>query len=633
MEFKFRAVDDRPISYVSPSSGSGQPSTVGPAVFPSVDFPSNEDPMRNPNELQDLILRERIREEIIAVEIAKRRVLEAEVRRELAYLEREMAMLRGAPERSSLEDQWAAMRFEPRLPLVHAFAQRSPLPTRSGACGVSPGHSDTFARDSTSASLDKFIVLAKPNLNLSGAKRKAVEPPIVNAGPVHSFGLKKPREEWSCALCQFSAISERELNEHLEGEKHKTSEKELQAQRKCKNSNSPLAKKTGKLSKPMETHGTACLVLDANVKKELLKHNETLNDSDKERENTNVVEFKFGERLVQKTESTGNMDKINGAEIVQTLEKTAEFKNKNKFKFWCDLCQVGAYHVVVMDDHKKGKRHRGLLRLSGSNGKKENANEELLFQKYENTGKLNEINGAEMVQGVGKTTELENKESSDHQFWCESCQLGFNHVNPAIAIEEHNKGKKHRENLLQLKVTWNGSEGKKENAKDQFKSEELLAKKSTEINEAEIKQGVEKTTGPKNMKSSYFKFWCDKCQLGTNLEKRMDEHLNGKRHRRSKGTVWRKENAKDGGSKSEELLMPKFGNAGKCNEKNVVKIVVQGADKKEHENKNLKFWCELCQVGADSEIVMEDHKKGKRHFLKVEELKEKNCASRNQPPI
>ena len=117
--------------------------------------------MRNPNEVQDLILRERIREEIIAVEIAKRRVLEAEVRRELAYLEREMAMRRGAPEGPSLEDQWAAMRFEPRLPLAYAFDERSPLPTRSGACDVSPLHSDTIARESKPASNDKFIVLVR----------------------------------------------------------------------------------------------------------------------------------------------------------------------------------------------------------------------------------------------------------------------------------------------------------------------------------------------------------------------------------------------------------------------------------------------------------------------------------------
>lgn len=425
-----------------------------------------------------------------------------------------------------------------------------------------------------------------------------MEPPIVSAGPVHSFGLKKPREEWSCALCQFSATSERELNEHLEGEKHKTSEKELRAQRKHKNSSTSLAKKTGKLSKPVETNGIACSVLDANMKEESLKDNETRNDSDKKRENSNAVEFKFGE---QKSESTGNMDKINGAEMVQSVEKTAELKNKNNFKFWCELCQVGAYHAIVMEDHKKGKRHREFLRLTGSERKKENA------EGIESNSELNEINGAEMVQGVEKKL---------------------------------NKGNKHRENLLQLKEAWNGSEGKKENSKDQFKSEELLmqkfqnAKMSTEINGAEIVQGIEKTTGIKKMKNSYFNFWCDKCQFGANLEKVMDEHLKGKRHRTSKGVVWRRENAVGVGSKSEELLMPKFGNAVKFNEKNVAEILVQGVDETEHKNENnVKFWCELCQVGAHCKIVMEDHKKGRRHLLRVEELVQKNCASRNQLPI
>lgn len=117
--------------------------------------------MRNPNELQDLRLRERIREEIIAIEIAKRRALEAEVRRELAYLEREMAMLRGAPGGPSLEDQWAAMRFDTRLPLAHPLDERLPFSFRSGACEVlpPPRHSDTFGRESKPALSDNLIVL------------------------------------------------------------------------------------------------------------------------------------------------------------------------------------------------------------------------------------------------------------------------------------------------------------------------------------------------------------------------------------------------------------------------------------------------------------------------------------------
>ncbi|KAJ6362125.1 hypothetical protein OIU78_002515 [Salix suchowensis] len=77
----------------------------------------------------------------------------------------------------------------------------------------------------------------KPDPNLCGAKRKAVTP-STGVGELPFAGIKKkPKEEWSCALCQVSATSERGLSEHLQGRRHKAKEAELRAQKMPKNPN------------------------------------------------------------------------------------------------------------------------------------------------------------------------------------------------------------------------------------------------------------------------------------------------------------------------------------------------------------------------------------------------------------
>lgn len=43
---------------------------------------------------------------------------------------------------------------------------------------------------------------------------------------------KKAKVEWSCAVCEFSAFSERQLNEHLRGRKHKNEESKMRRAQK-----------------------------------------------------------------------------------------------------------------------------------------------------------------------------------------------------------------------------------------------------------------------------------------------------------------------------------------------------------------------------------------------------------------
>ncbi|GFY85730.1 hypothetical protein Acr_04g0004680 [Actinidia rufa] len=98
MEFKFRAIDGQSPQYIPPSSSmsyfTGQAIRAG---YSGLNFGRTGEFFRNPIDVREGIQRElekeRIREEIIAAEIARKSMLEAEVRREM-MLETEMALRR-----------------------------------------------------------------------------------------------------------------------------------------------------------------------------------------------------------------------------------------------------------------------------------------------------------------------------------------------------------------------------------------------------------------------------------------------------------------------------------------------------------------------------------------------------------
>jgi hypothetical protein len=189
-----------------------------------------------------------------------------------------------------------------------------------------------------------ILLQAKPHPNLSGAKRKAETSSAGVTSELPPFGLKKrPKEEWSCALCQVSSSSERVLNEHLQGRRHKAKEAGLRAQRMGKSASStPLPKKTTKPSKLIITTAFATSGPEAKVVKKSLQQNEIGGGSDKNK-------------------SAKDYEKTNGTTTEQGADKTAELNKEKVFKFWCEMCQIGAYSQVVMENHQKGKKHKAQL--------------------------------------------------------------------------------------------------------------------------------------------------------------------------------------------------------------------------------------------------------------------------------
>ncbi|KAJ6382214.1 hypothetical protein OIU77_030796 [Salix suchowensis] len=296
----------------------------------------------------------------------------------------------------------------------------------------------------------------KPDPNLCGAKRKAVTP-STGVGELPFAGIKKkPKEEWSCALCQVSATSERGLSEHLQGRRHKAKEAELRAQKMPKNPNkaSIPIKKTAKAAKLAIL--TTGLEMEAEVEDESLQHNKSDNISNKKFENKEEGGDKNDAQLVQKNHQLESLNK-SMAESVQRKERTPEIKMKKKFKFWCEMCQIGAYSEMVMEGHNKGKKHLAWLQKCSRNSEAVQADKkakdlelgaegekdsEVVVEETEdsdNSG-LESLNKsmAESVQRKERTPESKMKKK--FKFWCEMCQIG---AYSEMVMEGHNKGKKH----------------------------------------------------------------------------------------------------------------------------------------------------------------------------------------------
>ncbi|XWS17794.1 hypothetical protein CRYUN_Cryun33cG0098300 [Craigia yunnanensis] len=380
MEFRFRAVDHRPPNHFSYFSSSFN-SLSGQGFRPNPNF-------NQPDPILWELEKAQIREEIIASEIARRRALEAEVRREL-MAEWEMAARHRARATGLSLDHRLTMRFDHRLPFMHHFNNDHhrwwpgerfnffPPPPPMLPPRV-PEVLDTEVKDSSEGSKNKLIILAKPDPNrIIGAKRKT--PPPAGAGelPLPLINLKKkPNEEWSCAICQVSVTSEKGLTEHIQGRKHKVNEARLKAQRMEKNSNTnttTLRKKPRQHGKVAEITVTTGLGSETETEEKLPQLSKNVVGSDQKLDDREKLKNKKDEQLIKREKVKGFRKKLDsllkkqGPTAVDKVERTPEL-GKKKYGFWCQICLVGAHSEVVMETHIKGRRHIArLLELDKNN--------------------------------------------------------------------------------------------------------------------------------------------------------------------------------------------------------------------------------------------------------------------------
>ncbi|KAL6221419.1 hypothetical protein ACLB2K_009170 [Fragaria x ananassa] len=218
---------------------------------------------------------------------------------------------------------------------------------------------------------EKLILLAKPNPDLSGLKRKKL--PSEGANEIYQYTMKKrkkiPKEEWSCALCQVTVTDEKTFEGHLNGKRHKASEKRLGAEILGKSSsNAPISKSNAKLSEPKGLETTAAASSQLGAKEEgLLDHNEAGDGSDKK--DTGISKEKTSEekkvelRLPVQKDQCGE-DSRNNVEVktVHMMQRKEEPTKTKRFEVLCEICKVGSNNPKVMEKHRSGKKHMDKLK-------------------------------------------------------------------------------------------------------------------------------------------------------------------------------------------------------------------------------------------------------------------------------
>ncbi|XP_074273643.1 uncharacterized protein LOC141597171 isoform X3 [Silene latifolia] len=342
---------------------------------PEFEFP------RNPIDVRGSLLRElekeRIRARLIAEEITQRRILEEEVRREMMF-ERELTH-RFVP----------TMRVGPhRVPLMTNFERRGGFETvpfqRDPVLAAGSGNGAALheikevkgvVASPSEGSKDKVIILAKPSANLADIKRKAMTPPVGSA--IEVFKKQKTKEDWSCALCQITATSERGLHDHLQGKKHKTKERGMVSQRTGFDSGGTPLSSSPNTCKPVTP---PTITSTPTVKKDEKVHNApTPNPKD----NHTVID-----------------ERGNGVARANATDKL-----KKKFRYFCEMCQAGAYSMKVLNAHKKGKKHLAKLsevsKTNASTGVTESAPKAVM----ENNNKEVESTAGESKDGTKELVE------------------------------------------------------------------------------------------------------------------------------------------------------------------------------------------------------------------------------------
>lgn len=183
--------------------------------------------------------------------------------------------------------------------------------------------------------------------------------------------------EWSCALCQITATSEKGLNAHLDGKKHKSklavlgdTEKEIKS-----NSESIFLNQTRGVK---EEHKTLMIQVDGNMHNVVTKGIHLWCELCKIKCNTSnlmmthlrgkkhraVLELQKAIH-VQKSEQNPSPSGINTCNTKPLKPDSEELPNvvKKRNFLWCKLCNLECNSSVAMMKHLSGKKHHALMKL------------------------------------------------------------------------------------------------------------------------------------------------------------------------------------------------------------------------------------------------------------------------------
>ncbi|KAL3634383.1 hypothetical protein CASFOL_021437 [Castilleja foliolosa] len=184
----------------------------------------------------------------------------------------------------------------------------------------------------------KIILLDKPDEDIAGLNRKASTPLV---------GLDSSE---SPAKDGFVLFANSVLRAQRSGKKHKSKEVTLRAQRSGKNYSMGLFPKNA--TKSIEAHVTPDSSSTSGSPQPLLLT-----------ENDNSDNLKKDHCVEQKKE---DQDQEKDQHVVPEAQKKEESK-KNRFRFWCEMWQVGSNAKKIFNTHKNGKKHAKRLEAGSHN--------------------------------------------------------------------------------------------------------------------------------------------------------------------------------------------------------------------------------------------------------------------------
>ncbi|XP_024042260.1 uncharacterized protein LOC18043214 isoform X2 [Citrus clementina] len=523
MEFKFREIDDRTTPYRSSPSPSSQSSSYLSDQALRGNYSMDPNFLNNPRhfytiqrEIEKQIIRhEIITHEIITAEVERRRLLEEEVRREL-MIEREMAMYRAREMGLSIDDRFS-MQLHTSYPLMHQsnncwLEDRFPFPWNPsmgfGHNGLPPNFLPHFSNGPWSGlevnKKDKLIML------------KAATPPA-GSGELPSTSSNKSKE-WSCVLCQVSATTERDLDVHLQGKKHKAKEKLLRDLKMCINSTS---------KKATESRDSADQEMKPNVEDQSVKANKTVVGLDQKVEGGQPLQVKPNSNPCGSDQKTATLPAGSG-ELPST--------NSNKPKEWsCALCQVSAPTERGLDEHLQGRKHKakvaGLLRDTKrcsnsipSTSKKSTESRDGVGQEMKT--KIQEESVNQKVDGgldehpQGKKQKAKEEELLGAQKWIKKSTESRDSAGQEMKAKVEEESAKANRTVVGLDQKEEGCQAQ------QVKPYPNLCGSKQEAATLPAGSGELPLTSSKKPTD-----WsCALCQFSTTSKRDLDEHLQGRKH-------------------------------------------------------------------------------------------------------
>nr|CAD1840227.1 unnamed protein product [Ananas comosus var. bracteatus] len=265
MEFRFRSEEER-LSSLTEVPPPPPPSSSSPSFSSFASYFTRQamragligfrggpmQPMTAMEALEREIRKERIREEILREE-AERRILEAEVRRELE-MERMFGVRRTMPPPEERMEPFpvpfgpdARVRFRDALEFRSTGRCSEDRSDPKKLCLEAPQRTREEKESPLATKKLELQIIESPessevppqNSKLSGTKRKAE----LDSEVSKKLQKQPIKKDWSCAICEVCVTSESALNEHLQGKKHKAKLVLSGAVKKFNNNDKSILKK------------------------------------------------------------------------------------------------------------------------------------------------------------------------------------------------------------------------------------------------------------------------------------------------------------------------------------------------------------------------------------------------------